>query len=109
LQGGGVAGNRLYQIAMMRRLTTAGYGRLCANPMYRTVSRGLTFTWFAFTLLWFWASWSRIGALAAVLGKVGSVIAILGTICSASFVLEPYSFRLKHIPSCGGSWRIPWR
>jgi alginate O-acetyltransferase complex protein AlgI len=87
LQGGGVAGNRLYQVAMARRLTPAGYGHVCANPMYRAVSRGLTFTWFAFTLLWFWASWPRIGALAAVLGGVGSVVAVVGTICGASLVL----------------------
>jgi alginate O-acetyltransferase complex protein AlgI len=87
LQGGGVAGNRLYQVAMTRRLTPVEYGRVCANPMYRAVSRGLTFTWFAFTLLWFWASWARIGALATALGNVGSGIAIVGTICGASFML----------------------
>jgi alginate O-acetyltransferase complex protein AlgI len=72
---------------MARRLTPAGYGHVCANPMYRAVSRGLTFTWFAFTLLWFWASWPRIGALAGVLGGVGSVVAAVGTICGASLVL----------------------
>jgi D-alanyl-lipoteichoic acid acyltransferase DltB (MBOAT superfamily) len=87
LQGGGVAGNRLYQVAMTRRLTPAGYGRLGANPCYRAVSRGLTFSWFAFTLLWFWADWRQIGGLASTLGAGGSVAAIGGTICVASLVL----------------------
>ena len=87
LQGGGVAGNRLYQVAMNRRLTPAGYGRLSANPIYRAMSRGLTFTWFSFTLLWFWATWPQIGALAEKLGTVGSIVTIAGTISSASLAL----------------------
>jgi D-alanyl-lipoteichoic acid acyltransferase DltB (MBOAT superfamily) len=88
LQGGGVAGNRLYQVAMTRRLTPAGYGRLCKSTPYRMVSRGLTFTWFAFTLLWFWSTWSQIGALAARLGPLGIAEAALGTIACASVALS---------------------
>jgi alginate O-acetyltransferase complex protein AlgI len=87
LQGGGVAGNRLYQVGMTRRLTPAGYGALSADPIYRAVSRGLTFTWFAFTLLWFWARWPQIGGLAHTLGVGGSVAAIVGTIGAASLLL----------------------
>jgi alginate O-acetyltransferase complex protein AlgI len=88
LQGGGVAGNRLYQVAMARRLTPAGYERLCANPLYRAISRGVTFTWFAFTLLWFWASWRQIGDLGHTLGVPGVVVASVMTICTASVVLS---------------------
>ena len=51
LQGGGVAMNKLYQIVMTNRLSRKGYRALCNHPVYRTLSRGLTFTWFAFTLL----------------------------------------------------------
>nr|WP_294501295.1 MBOAT family O-acyltransferase [uncultured Rhodopila sp.] len=87
LQGGGVAGNRLYQVAMTRRLTPAGYERLCARPVYRAITRGLTFTWFAFTLLWFWATWAEIGGLADKLGVLGCVAAAVGTVGSASIVL----------------------
>jgi alginate O-acetyltransferase complex protein AlgI len=87
LQGGGVAGNRLYQVAMTRWLTPAGYGVLCANALYRAVSRGLTFTWFAFTLLWFWAGWPQIGGLAATMGVAGSAEAAVATVCGASVIL----------------------
>lgn len=87
LQGGGVAGNRLYQVAMARRLTPAGYRQLGANPLYRAAARGLTFTWFAFTLLWFWATWPQIAALAAVLGPVGIAAAAAATIACASVAL----------------------
>jgi alginate O-acetyltransferase complex protein AlgI len=87
LQGGGVAGNRLYQVAMARRLAPGAYDRLCANAVYRAAARGLTFTWFAFTLLWFWASWSQIGALADKIGVAGSIAATAGTILAASVLL----------------------
>ena len=87
LQGGGVAGNRLYQVTMTKWLTPAGYERLSANSMYRMVTRGLTFTWFAFTLLWFWATWSQIGALVERLGWGVSVLALVAIVCAASVVL----------------------
>jgi alginate O-acetyltransferase complex protein AlgI len=87
LQGGGVAGNRAYQVGMAKRLTPSGYRALCSNPVYRAMCRGLTFTWFAFTLLWFWARWDQIGALSEDLGVAGSVVAAVGTVCCASLVL----------------------
>ena len=87
LQGGGVAGNRLYQVTMGRRLTPAGYDRLCANPLYRAIARGLTFTWFAFTLLWFWATWRQISDLAHDLGMIGALSAASGTVALTSILL----------------------
>jgi alginate O-acetyltransferase complex protein AlgI len=87
LQGGGVAGNRLFQVAMTRRLSPLGYERLGANPIYRALARGLTFVWFAFTLLWFWSTWGQIGAMAAQLGWLGSILAVAGSIVAASAVL----------------------
>ncbi|MDR3507352.1 MAG: MBOAT family O-acyltransferase [Caulobacteraceae bacterium] len=68
LQGGGVAANKLYQIVMGQRLGRAGYRKLSENVLYRSLSRGLTFTWFAFTLLWFWSSWSQLGGFISALG-----------------------------------------
>lgn len=87
LQGGGVAGNRLYQVAMTRQMTPPRYEALCANPIYRSIARGMTFTWFAFTLLWFWANWTQIEALATRLGLAGAVAVVVGTIGAASVVL----------------------
>jgi alginate O-acetyltransferase complex protein AlgI len=63
LQGGGVAFNKLYQLLMQARLGKKGYRALAANGFYQACSRGLTFTWFSFTLLWFWSTWSQIAGL----------------------------------------------
>lgn len=61
LQGGGVAVNKLWQVQLQKRLGRKPYRELSSRPLYEAFGRGLTFTWFAFTLIWFWATWSQIG------------------------------------------------
>lgn len=63
LQGGGVALNKVYQLVLEGAVGRKSYRRLGENPIYRALSRGLTFTWFAFTLLWFWARWALLSRL----------------------------------------------
>ncbi len=77
LQGAGVAGNKLFQLAMVRRLGRKRYAALCAKPRYAAASRGLTFVWFAFTLLWFWSSGAQLHAMAARLGAAGAAASLL--------------------------------
>jgi alginate O-acetyltransferase complex protein AlgI len=96
LQGAGVAGNRLYQVWMARRLAPGVYEQLGANLVYRALARGVTFIWFAFTLLWFWSNWAGIGTLASSLGGAGIVSATLGATVLASAVLA--------VPDMLGSW-----
>jgi len=60
LQGGGVAINKLWQVGLTSRLGRKGYKTLARNSHYVAYARGLTFSWFAFTLFWFWASWTQI-------------------------------------------------
>jgi D-alanyl-lipoteichoic acid acyltransferase DltB (MBOAT superfamily) len=68
LQGAGVSGNKLYQILMIKRLGRKRYRALSENPIYVAVARGLTFTWFTFTLIWFWSGWDQIELLFSTLG-----------------------------------------
>jgi D-alanyl-lipoteichoic acid acyltransferase DltB (MBOAT superfamily) len=83
LQGGGVAANKLYQIQMARIFGRKRYRAVCAIPFYRMLSRALTFTWFAFTLLWFWSDWHEISKLGQILGATDaaavSMLMIAGT------------------------------
>ena len=39
---------------------TQRYKALENNRLYLSIARGFTFTWVAFTLLWFWSSWGQI-------------------------------------------------
>ena len=67
LQGLGVSFNKLYQIALAKALGRKRFKTLDTNILYCAASRGLTFTYFTFTLIWFWSSWSQIRRLAAAL------------------------------------------
>ncbi len=67
LQGGGVAVNKLWQLGLTSGLGRKGYKALAANPIYIAFGRGLTFSWFAFTLFWFWADWKQIHQVFAAL------------------------------------------
>jgi alginate O-acetyltransferase complex protein AlgI len=64
LQGLGVSVTKLYQVMMAKWMGRKQYKELARNGLYNVVSRGLTFTWFTFTLLWFWSNWKQLGALA---------------------------------------------
>jgi alginate O-acetyltransferase complex protein AlgI len=88
LQGGGVAVNKLYQIQMAQRLGKKNYKALCAQPLYVIAARGLTFTWFTFTLFWFWSNWEQIGAFYASLGWVGTLLMWGAVWAGASAVIE---------------------
>ena len=67
LLGGGISINKLWQLGLASLLGKKGYKALAKNSLYVALGRGLTFSWFAFTLFWFWADWGQInGAFAAL-------------------------------------------
>jgi D-alanyl-lipoteichoic acid acyltransferase DltB (MBOAT superfamily) len=68
LQGGGVSINKLWQLGMARALGRAGYKALTKNSVYIAFGRGLTFSWFAFTLFWLWATWRQIDGILSSIG-----------------------------------------
>lgn len=89
LQGGGVALNKAYQLVMQSRLGRKRYSALACHPIYVALARGLTFTWFAFTLLWFWSNWPQMSGFAHALGIqaslcVGAAIFALATVLIAT-------------------------
>jgi len=75
LVGGGVALNKLFQVTLSKILGRKRYKALDQNAVYIAFSRGLTFTYFTFTLIWFWSRWADIHKLAAAL-KLGQEITV---------------------------------
>ena len=67
LQGCGVSLNKVYQILMAKGLGRRRYKALDANPIYCALARGLTFSYFTFTMIWFWATWPQIHRLGSAL------------------------------------------
>jgi alginate O-acetyltransferase complex protein AlgI len=87
LQGLGVAVNKLFQVFAMRFLGRKKYRELAARPLWISLSRGLTFTWFTFTLIWFWSDWKQIASIFSQIGPIGAAIVWGGTLVAASVVL----------------------
>ena len=86
LQGLGVSVAKLYQVLMAKWIGRKQYRSLAGNPVYNVFARGLTFTWFTFTLLWFWSNWGQLGFIAQHLG-VGVIAAAWLTIFVGSSVV----------------------
>jgi alginate O-acetyltransferase complex protein AlgI len=70
LQGGGVVLNKLWQLWLTRILGRKAYKELAKNAIYIAFGRGLTFSWFAFTMFWFWANWKQIGTIFSAIAVV---------------------------------------
>ena len=85
LQGLGVSLNKLYQIVLVARVGRKRVKQLASNVFYIAICRGLTFTWFAFTLLWFWSSWSKLDVLSKTMG-VPAIVASLSVIVVSATV-----------------------
>lgn len=88
LQGGGVAVNKLYQILAARVLGRNGYKTLAANPLYSALCRGLTFTWFGFSLLWFWSSWTQLAQFVDHLGAAAIIAGVVLVVLVATGFLQ---------------------
>jgi D-alanyl-lipoteichoic acid acyltransferase DltB (MBOAT superfamily) len=68
LLGGGISINKLWQIELTRSLGRKGYKALTSNPVYIAFGRGLTFSWFAFSLFWLWGDSKQIGKIFTAIG-----------------------------------------
>jgi alginate O-acetyltransferase complex protein AlgI len=86
LLGLGVSVNKAYQLVIEKQIGRKQYRKLASNPLYIAISRGLTFTYFTFTLIWFWSTWHQIGVLEGILGS-GMTIAVFAAIFAGSTIL----------------------
>ncbi len=75
LQGGGVAINKLWQLWLTGVLGRKAYKERAKNAIYIAFGRGLTFSWFAFSMFWFWANWQQIGTVFSAIA-VGPWLAV---------------------------------
>ena len=87
LQGGGVAINKLWQLGLTQGLGRKGYKAVAANAIYIAFGRGLTFSWFAFTLFWFWGTWKQLGLIFHALGVLQAIFVALATWLCATVLL----------------------
>jgi D-alanyl-lipoteichoic acid acyltransferase DltB (MBOAT superfamily) len=106
LQGGGISLNRLWQLGMTRRMGRKGYKAFAANPVYVSLARGLTFSWFSLTLFWFWAGWEELHRVFTAISVVEWLAVWLAIWISATVILaawEVLRYALLSITTAEGS------
>jgi alginate O-acetyltransferase complex protein AlgI len=59
--------NKLWQLGLTRIMGRKRYKMLAGNSVYVSLGRGATFSWFAFTLFWFWANWKQLDKVFAAI------------------------------------------
>lgn len=92
LQGGGVAINKLWQLSLTNMIGRKGYNTYAKHPVTIILARGLTFTWFAFTLFWFWADWNRLHKIFDALSFLQWLGVWLAVWLSAALVLAVWEW-----------------
>lgn len=90
LLGLGVSVNKLYQIALTKRLGRKPYNELARRPLYQAWGRGLTFAWFSLSLVCFWAGWDQIVGLCSRLGGLGIAATAVALMAFASTVFTAW-------------------
>lgn len=68
LTGGGVSINKLWQLGLARAMGLKRYKALAKNIVYTSFGRGMNYSWFAFTLFWFWADWKKLDKIFTAIG-----------------------------------------
>lgn len=69
LLGLGVSVTKLYQVLMTNWMGRERYAAFGSHWIYNSAARGLTYTWCALTMLWFWSDWTQLRFLARSLGS----------------------------------------
>jgi alginate O-acetyltransferase complex protein AlgI len=90
LQGFGVSANQVYRIVLKKRMSRERFKALSSNRYYVAVSRGFTFSWFTFTLLWFWSDWAQLRAIRAALHGVAELGVWLTIFAGSTLLLNAW-------------------
>ena len=106
LQGLGVSLTKLYQVLLPKWIGRKQYKALARHGLYTAAARGLTFTWFTFTLLWFWSNWAQLGFFARSLRPTGIAVVWIAIFFGSSVALAfweavrewLFSFRFENRP-----------
>jgi hypothetical protein len=67
-----------------------GYKKLAANPIYVSLARGLTFSWFSLTLFWFWANREELDKVFVSIGVMQWLEIWLAVWISATVILAAW-------------------
>lgn len=102
LLGLGVSVNKIHQTALARRLGRKRYKSLAAKPVYQACARGLTYTWYAATIVCFWASGEEALRILGALGIAGTALGFVALFAASTIFLAAYEVLRNRV--LGISW-----
>jgi D-alanyl-lipoteichoic acid acyltransferase DltB (MBOAT superfamily) len=88
LLAAGVSINKLWQIYLPRLIGKKQYRQLAARTPYRFLARGLTYTWYSFCMICFWAKGDAALAMLHVLGAAGMAASFAGLFVAATLLIN---------------------
>lgn len=92
LLGLGVSLNKLFQVEMTNLLGPQRYKMWRNNWTYQAICRGLTFTFFSFTLLWFWSNWKELSRMSRGLQWQGQLLTCSLVFVASTILLAVWEF-----------------
>lgn len=84
----GVSINKLHQTYMQKALGKKQYKKIVANQYYRFVARGLTYTWYSFCMICFWANGETATRIVGALGFPGMISSFTALLVFATVALN---------------------
>jgi alginate O-acetyltransferase complex protein AlgI len=100
--GLGVSANKLYQVLLTRRIGPKAYKALAQNGLYTAVCRGLTFTYFTFSLFFFWSNWQQMSELLSHLDALSLTLIWAVLLVSAAVALA----LIQAVSQWAASWKV---
>jgi D-alanyl-lipoteichoic acid acyltransferase DltB (MBOAT superfamily) len=88
LLAAGVSINKLWQIYLPRLIGKKPYRQLAAQTPYRYLARGLTYTWYSFCMICFWAKGDEALAMLHALGSAGMAASFVGLLVAATILIN---------------------
>jgi alginate O-acetyltransferase complex protein AlgI len=88
----GVSINKLYQIVMTKKLGRKAYKALSNQAAYNACTRGLTYTYYSFCMLWFWSNWSQMDGFVREFGPQALAGMWLLIFVTATVILSVWEF-----------------
>ena len=112
LNGAGVSGNKIYQLAMDSAMGKTRHRSLMAKTWYQAACAGATFLWFALTLVFFWAAWPQLGPIFgrfnAAAWTLSAVALVAGGAAYWRIVTLALAFDWKRFSPIGSYVRPAW-
>jgi len=92
----GVSINKLYQVYLGKYLGRKKYRELSGGYVYRSLMRGLTYTYYAFCMIFFWATMDTTLQIFDRMSVGGLLVSLAAMVIAAAMIASAIEWTLEH-------------